>query len=66
METETDIDIPERDSRGGEPKYLPSLEEIAEECRLIREGWSEAERAKRWTLPGRVPVEPGRVFRVGE
>lgn len=26
------------------PKYLPSEEEIKEQCRLIRETWSERER----------------------
>ena len=40
-----------RNERGGYVPQEPTPDEIREACREIREGWSEAERAKRWSYP---------------
>lgn len=45
--------------------FVPSPAEIAQVCAEIQAGWSDAERAKRWTGKPRVAVDGGREHRVG-
>lgn len=46
-----------RDRRQIPPRYEPSLEEIARQCELIRDGWCAATRRQRRIVP-LVPWEP--------
>ena len=41
------------DEQVGEPRYLPTPEEIAALCRLIRESWTPDEECRRraWSIP---------------
>lgn len=40
------------DKAGKPPRLTPTPEEIAEECRKIREGWSDERWKREDTLPG--------------